>query len=565
MNVQKLVLIFFVLSLFVTKSYGFGEIVITEIMADPSPVVGLPESEYIELYNNTDRRVSLVNYKLYYGDKPFALPDSIINPGQYAILVPPASKGLFDPDINIVSVQGFPALSNQGKLLYIEDNSGKNIFSLEYADTWYKSSFKKQGGWSLECIDRFNYSGKSNNWTASVSKNGGSPGNENSVNAINTDISLPAIERLFIIDSKSVQLTFSCIMSEENIEKVYNYLFQGGNNIVTRAKSVNKLCNSVTLYLSDDLTNTKYHLKIGGLISVNGISIKDTVLVFSLPLKPESADISINEIMFNPTNEGSDFVEIVNISEKCLDLSDIYLTNIKEDGSFSEGYRLSDKSYPFMPGTYIILSEKVDSVFNASGYMKSANSIELSGFPSMPDDIGNVIIAGKNAEIIDRVDYNKNMHMPLLSEIEGVSLEKINPAAGSGDEKSWTSASYTANYSTPGFKNSQFKELNLSVSDDFIVSEKKWFTPDNDGNDDILELTVKNTYNGIAEITVYNLSGRLVNVLVNKKLLSSSDTIYWDGKDSYGNIVKKGRYIINAILISGDGNILNKRFSVSVL
>ena len=48
---------------------GAYSLVISEIMADPRPTVGLPDAEYLEIYNRGTSPVSLAGYRLLFGDK----------------------------------------------------------------------------------------------------------------------------------------------------------------------------------------------------------------------------------------------------------------------------------------------------------------------------------------------------------------------------------------------------------------------------------------------------------------------------------------------------------------
>ncbi|MBK8722490.1 MAG: lamin tail domain-containing protein [Saprospiraceae bacterium] len=62
------------------------DFVINEIMADPTPVVGLPEVEYLELYNRSDKYLNLNNINIVKGTTNYKLPNQIVAPKSYTIL-----------------------------------------------------------------------------------------------------------------------------------------------------------------------------------------------------------------------------------------------------------------------------------------------------------------------------------------------------------------------------------------------------------------------------------------------------------------------------------------------
>ncbi|MGQ1908883.1 lamin tail domain-containing protein, partial [Marinifilum sp. RC60d5] len=90
------------------------DVVINEIMADPSPTNGLPEYEFIELYNTQDYPVSIENWSLKVGEKKTTLPADTIAGNSYLILCSTASAESFAEYGNVLSVTSFPGLTNSG-------------------------------------------------------------------------------------------------------------------------------------------------------------------------------------------------------------------------------------------------------------------------------------------------------------------------------------------------------------------------------------------------------------------------------------------------------------------
>ena len=72
-----------------------GDVVITEIMADPVPEVDLPPEEYVEIYNRSRNILNLENWKFTSGDQNSFFPRIEIYPGEYLILCSLSDTTLF--------------------------------------------------------------------------------------------------------------------------------------------------------------------------------------------------------------------------------------------------------------------------------------------------------------------------------------------------------------------------------------------------------------------------------------------------------------------------------------
>ncbi len=85
--------------------------------------------------------------------------------------------------------------------------------------------------------------------------------------------------------------------------------------------------------------------------------------------------------------------------------------------------------------------------------------LSINSLPSFPDDKGFVLLLNQQGDIADEVNYSADWHFKLIDNTEGVSLERIDPDGPSQNALNWHSAASTAGYGTPGYKNSQFKNL----------------------------------------------------------------------------------------------------------
>ncbi|MDV7396131.1 hypothetical protein RZS08_32360, partial [Arthrospira platensis SPKY1] len=93
----------------------------------------------------------------------------------------PADTMLLSPYGKAIGLPGFPALNNSGDHLVLRNASGSMIFQAAYSIDWYADAGKDDGGWSLELINPLAPCAGGDNWRASESLLGGTPGAENAV------------------------------------------------------------------------------------------------------------------------------------------------------------------------------------------------------------------------------------------------------------------------------------------------------------------------------------------------------------------------------------------------
>lgn len=533
------------------------DVLINEIMADPTPLVNLPDAEYVELYNRSDFAVELKNWSIAIGTSSKPIPVVTIPPGGYLILCDDASKPLLESYGQVVDFTSF-ALTNAGTSLTLKDGTGQIMHYVSYTDEWYNSDYKKDGGWSLELIDPLNPCGEAANWTASNDKTGGTPGKLNSMNAPNPDLKNPEISRIGVTDATHITIWFSescdsTMLGQTDIYSIDNNI---GNPIAATAQRPD--FKIVYLTLPNPITSgVLYSLSCSGLIKDCAGNSFNTLLKgkFAIPSEAAENDIVINEVLFDATTEGVDFVEILNISDKVIDLKDLILANYDSiSNSITSFNSISNFSYLILPDEFYVLTTDSASVKRSYFTSNPSAFINMNPFPEMNNSNGNVAIALKDGTLIDRMQYSAGMQFPMLNSIDGVSLERINPLRSSLDATNWHSASEAVGFATPAYKNSQFGNSTDSKAE--ISLSPEIFSPDNDGYNDFLTISYTFAEPGnMMKILIFDHHGRKIRDLLNNEFCGTSGALSWDGITDDNLKAPIGRYVVFIEVFDLKGNL----------
>lgn len=262
--------------------------------------------------------------------------------------------------------------------------------------------------------------------------------------------------------------------------------------------------------------------------------------------------VVINEILFNPAPGGSDYVELYNRSDRAVDLRTLFLTNRNSSGQYGVLKKLCDTARYLLPGSYIVVTE--DAAGLARQYFVKAPDavVEVPLLPSYPNTGGTVVLIDTAAQMIDEIHYNEDWQFPLLADAEGVALERIDPDAASNDKNNWRSAASDAGYGTPGYQNSQYKLFQTPIVR--INISPKIFSPDGDGIDDVATIQYALAEGGsVANIFIYDATGRQVRHLVKNAVMGTTGKFVWDGLDEKGQQLPIGQYIIYTELFTLQG------------
>ncbi len=520
-----------------------ANLIINEIF--PAPIH--QNIEWVELFNNSNDTIKLLSGFINDAKSTKKLPDIIIPPGFYALLVKDTT--LYDKfwnksDSCLLFEVKLPTLNNDIDIVAIRSNDSSIIDSINY----HFNSTKK--GFSLERIKPDVFFDFENNWNYSEAPDSSTPGQWNSLSNEKVDIELNYRKNnnqiTFEIYSKNklpAKLTSLTLFIDSN----NNGNFEINEQIIDYDLS-NEIINDTLLIdfnLSNELKNIETYGDIYFKAYLNATNDKspdnNSQIFFITNHLPENS-IKFNEILFDNDSNMSDFIEIFNLTTKPIFLNNFELFKYNSNNLT----KLLQISYPapiIQPQSLSVIASD-SNIMNRFPELKDKQELYISNQPFTLSYSGDILIfKNSNNQPLDSINYSRDWFNNNLSSSKNISIEKINPSLESHLKNSWAYSKSLAG-STPLTKNSSYQEI-IFDDDKIITIEPNPFTPLNGNKNNYCLISYVLPFdNSLLNAKIYTQDGILVNNLATNEYTSKEGTLIWDGRNNDGYLMDVGLYIL---------------------
>lgn len=426
----------------------FHDVLINEIMADPSPQVGLPNTEFVEIYNRSSSNFDLNGWTFTDGSTTGSIGNYILPAGAYVVLCSAADTALFTPFGPRIALSAFPSLNNAGDNLKIFDAASNPIDSVNFDLSWYQDGTKDDGGWTLELINPNAGIGcsPSGNWIASNNPAGGTPGTQNSVYNNSPDVTGPIVQAAYAIDSLHVEICFNEGIDPTVLNVLSNYTISSsiGNPVALSYDTATLRC--VTLTLGTALTSdANYTATFTNLADCAGNPANPNSIAFDYHLV-QTFDIVINEIMADPDPPvalpNEEYMEIHNRTHFNIRLNDWTVTVGSTTRTFPAVILPAD-------------SFAVVTTETSTGLYVGLNVIGVTSFPALTNTGGTITLRTNQGLLVHSVSYLDSWYQDNAKADGGWSIEQIDPNNPCAGMSNWK-ASNAPSGGTPGYRNSVY-------------------------------------------------------------------------------------------------------------
>ncbi|MCG8373355.1 MAG: lamin tail domain-containing protein, partial [Balneolales bacterium] len=422
---------------FLFDDFEPGDVLINEFLKDPPPGSGIPE--YVELINTTPKFLNLRNWQI--GDNNsltiISVTDLVLHPD--TLLVFSGSR----EDLTRVFGEGnyidvsLPSLNNSGDQIRVFNGVGTRVDSLEYTSGW--------GGVdvALERRDLNLSSSIRANW-GNAPEGIGSPGQRNK---IERDTSPPNLESWEFLNNSTLLFVYDEEILEGPAEDVENFsLGTGLDNDLTGPDILSveyHQPDSIVVFFEfvfpGDEDGENYMFGIKNQQDVFGNINPDTIIEFEFRdfETAQPGEVAINEFMYDPADDYTEFVELYNHSPNTFNLKEWTFND-------NSGTRriITGSDFFLLPGKYVVLA--ADSTIAET--FPGTSLIAVSSFPALNNSEDDLVLRNEEGMLIDSLTYASSWGG------DEVSLERRTVDVSAVFMENWRN-SPSENSGTPGRAN----------------------------------------------------------------------------------------------------------------
>lgn len=536
----------------------FKDLVINEIMPAPREESGLPNVEYVELFHTGEKEIRTGQLIWSNSRTSVALEDCWIRPGEFVLLVPEDEADLMVEFGPVIPISSWPTLLNGGDELKLESDSGELLDQLSYSTASWGGSEFSGGGYSLEVVNPFLLCDQSLNLLPSEDPNRGSPGAENSVFDINPDTIAPSYEEYFFPDENELTIRFSELIQPFFTQDQVSF----GSEIEVDSIWIEKDLLRLRVFEAFP-ENELIRVSIEGFLDCSGNEMNQLDLEIIRPSIAQAGEIFLNELLYNPKTGSPKFVELVNPTDKFLEIASWSLANSDEEENIDQLRRLSEESLVMAPNSYLVITTDTTGVKLDYPLSEGGRFYEISSLPSYPIAGGTVVLLDSEEKAVERFSYDDDLHHPLLQDSKGVSLERISIETPAEVLNNWHSASAAVGFASPGMENSQLIEEEFDS--EIIQIDPPAFDPEGSNGNTFVSIRYELDQPGwVGSFRIYDLAGRRLAALAENEILATKGLYTWTGTDRLGRRMRSGYYILLVELFDLEGRLKTIRKTIII-
>ncbi len=531
-----------------------NDVIINEVLYRPDQS---HDHRFVEILNKSNRVFDLRNWKI---GRSIGNPDLIVDPeisepvyltpGQKAVISEP---GLALAEQNITSKvlhieqQAFPSLSRLGDSVYLLNCQNITTDSLSYSPAWGGN----RDGLSIERINPDGATLDPSNWREHPEKHSAGYRNFNFEDEPDPVMLLHAAKK----NDLEIELHFSRFVHGESLQQV-----SLDDQIITLTDSENDATYDSRFIFRSDHEIQRHYKQVHIPTVTDYAGSLSTNLEVPLSFPPEQGDLIINEVMYQPIAERystrpdqSEFVEIFNRSGISVKVDHLVLHDRPDKNGHIRTLtpaNLQLSSLP--PESHAVFYADTSSTLQSARIYQSFSIMDrMAGNFFHIDRLtlglsiqGDELYLSYGEKIIDSLWYHPSWHNPNLSDVRGISLERISQDMQTQNRTNWTSSS-SPDGGTPGYMNSAAMPVTESILNGLKLSPNP-FSPNGDGYDDHLIIHYQLDHpDYLMHVRIFDRQGRLVRTLADGNRAGRSGKLIWDGRSESGLMNRAGLYIVH--------------------